>query len=164
MEQNLDDVCRIAQYAQQNRFEVFYQPIEQNYNTVEDHLWFESSETWPKNPERAVMVVKELLDLKMNGLPIANSIRQLNAMIPYFRDPAKLRVATQAHSAHERKTICSAITMLQIQANGDVTACSFKGPVGNIRTDSVRHIWESRPHWWEQGCCLDTSMSDKTKS
>ena len=163
MEQNLNDVCKVARYAEQNRFEVFFQPIEQNYNTVEDHLWFETSETWPKDPERAVKVVEELLDLKTKGLPIANSINQLNAMIPYFRDPARLRVATQAHSAHERKSICSALTMLQIQANGDVTICTFRDPVGNVKTDSIRHIWENRPHWWEQGCCLESRTCDTAK-
>jgi hypothetical protein len=41
MDQNLHDLSRIAHYAQMNDLEVFYQPIEQNYNTLEDSTWFE---------------------------------------------------------------------------------------------------------------------------
>jgi MoaA/NifB/PqqE/SkfB family radical SAM enzyme len=156
MNQNLQELGLIAHYAQLNGCEVFYQPIEQNYNTAEDPNWFQSSENWPRDTERAVTMVGELIELKRKGLPIANSVNQLTAMIEYFRDPSRLRIATQAHQAHEKKILCSALTMLQIQANGDVTACSSMGPVGNIKNDSIRRIWESRPHWWEVGCCLET--------
>jgi MoaA/NifB/PqqE/SkfB family radical SAM enzyme len=155
MEQNLDDVCKVAKYAEVNGLEVFYQPIEQNYNTSEDPTWFEKSETWPKDPNRAVAAVEELIRLKNSGLPIANSRSQLSAMIPYFRDPAKWRVATQAHSAHESETLCSALTMLQIQADGGVTICCAQPEVGNILEKPIREIWERRPRWWVHGCCLE---------
>lgn len=156
MEQNLDDVVRVAEYADKNGLEVFYQPIEQNYNTAEDPRWFEKSETWPKDANRAVAGVEELIKLKDRGFPIANSGGQLSAMIPYFRDPAKWRVATQSHSAHESVTPhCSALTMLQIQADGRVTICSAQRDVGNILEKPIREIWEKRPRWWVEGCCLE---------
>ena len=44
--------------------EVFYQPIEQNYNTPEDPTWFQHSDNWPKDRERAVAAVQELIELK----------------------------------------------------------------------------------------------------
>ena len=46
MKQNLEAVCDVAHYAASSGFEVFYQPIEQNYNQAEDASWFEHSETW----------------------------------------------------------------------------------------------------------------------
>lgn len=159
MEQNLNDLRFVAEYAHVNGLEVFYQPIEQNYNTEEDSDWFASSETWPKDPERAVAMTRELIELKSQGLPIVNSFGQLNAMIDYFRDPEGLRVATQAHSAHEAKPLCSAMTSLQLQANGDVKPCASMEPVGNIKNDSIRRIWENRPRWWEGGCCLETRLT-----
>jgi MoaA/NifB/PqqE/SkfB family radical SAM enzyme len=154
MQQNLDDVCAVAHFAKKEGLEVFYQPIEQNYNTVEDPNWFEHSDTWPKDREKAIAVVRQLRELKAQRLPIANSFAQLDAMIPYFWAPADSRVAVQAHSAHEPKLLCGALTTLQLQANGDVTVCTYKEPVGNIRTESIRKIWQSRPRWWEGGCCL----------
>lgn len=54
-------------------------------------------------------------------------------MIPYFENRAAHRVAVQAHAAHEKKLSCSALTMLQIQANGDVTTCSSMPSIGSIR-------------------------------
>jgi MoaA/NifB/PqqE/SkfB family radical SAM enzyme len=159
MEQNLQDLVRIAQYARTNDLEVFYQPIEQNYNTSENPTWFESSETWPEDIELAAQKIEELIRFKGEGFPIVNSLSQLEVMIDYFRQPARLRVATQSHNAHEGQNLCSALTMLQIQANGDVTACCSMPPVGNIKSESIRKIWENRPRWWESGCCLEKRLN-----
>jgi MoaA/NifB/PqqE/SkfB family radical SAM enzyme len=163
MEHNLQDVCNVARFAQEHGLEAFYQPIEQNYNTPEDPTWFEHSNNWPKDREQAVSVVRQLLDLKRKGLPIANSEHQLEVMIPYFRDPKSLLILTQSHSAHE-KPLCSALTTLQIHADGDVKSCWCQDSIGNITTSPIRQIWESRPRWWQSGCCMGHRMSDAEKN
>ena len=163
MEHNLHDVAEIARYAQSHGLEVWYQPVEQNYNTPEDPTWFEHSENWPKDRERAVGAVQELMKLKREGLPIANSDHQLEVMIPYFRDPERLQILTQSHQAHE-KPLCSALTTVQIQSNGDVRSCWCMDPIGNITTTPIRQIWECRPRWWEAGCCMERRMSDAEKA
>src|SRR4029453_3839534 len=155
MKQNLNDVRKVARFAQEENLEVFYQPIEQNYNTPEDASWFTHSETWPADQEKAVGVVKQLVELKRHGLPIANSFAQLEVMIPYFINPAHSRIAVQSHSAHESRQFCSALTTLQFEANGDVVVCNAQPPIGNIKTTPIREIWQNRPRWWEGGCCLD---------
>jgi MoaA/NifB/PqqE/SkfB family radical SAM enzyme len=99
------------------------------------------------------------MQLKREGFPIANSLSQLQVMIDYFLEPARFRVATQSHNAHEGQSLCSALTMLQIQSNGDVTLCCSMPPVGNIGSESIREIWESRPRWWESGCCLEKRLT-----
>jgi MoaA/NifB/PqqE/SkfB family radical SAM enzyme len=154
MQANLNELDRIAKYAAANDLEVFYQPIEQNYNTPEDPTWFERSETWPKDTERAVAAVNDLIRLKRAGLPIVNSLSQLNAMIPYFQDPVRWRLTTQAHSAHESVPLCSALTSIEIHADGGVSVCSRVRPIGNIREIPIRQIWEARPRLWVEGCCL----------
>src|SRR5258706_13607257 len=163
MSPNLEEVTEVARFAQQQGCEVFYQPIEQNYNTPEDPRWFEHSENWPKDPCRAVAVVRDLIRLKQEGLPIANSVNQLQHMIPYFEDPDAHRVSTQSHQAHEGKALCAAQTTLQLQANGDVTVCYGMKPVGNIKLAPIRKIWENRPRWWESGCCQERRCSDREK-
>ena len=110
--------------------DVFYQAVEQNYNTPEDPRWFEKSENWPKDPERPIAAVRRLIALKKQGQQIGNSMQQLESMIPYFRDPDAMRVAIQSHTAHEHKPICSALTTIQVQPNGDLIACYGKPPVG----------------------------------
>ncbi|HAF23721.1 MAG TPA: hypothetical protein DCK93_12580 [Blastocatellia bacterium] len=160
MRQNLEDVCEVARFAQQENLEVFYQPIEQNYNTPEDARWFTHSETWPSDTEKVVGIVKELRELKRQGLPISNSPGQLDAMIPYFANPAQSRIAIQSHSAHEPRQACSALTMLQFQANGDVIVCNAQPAIGNIKSAPIREIWQNRPRWWEGGCCLERRLNE----
>lgn len=154
MSQNITQVHEVARFAASRPgFDVFYQPIEQNYNTLDDAHWYEHSENWPQDPLEAVTAVNRLIKLKGEGLPIANSYAQLEAMVPYFLTPDKLRIQTQTHSTHERRPICSALVNLEVRANGDVLTCARMSPVGNIREQPIREIWESRPKWWRGGCC-----------
>ncbi len=163
MSHNLDGVCEVARYATQDGMDVFYQPIEQNYNTPEDPRWWEHSENWPRNTEKAVQVVEQLIQMKRQGASIGNTYQQLEVMIPYFRDPAAMRLTTTAHSAHERRIHCSALTALQFQSNGDVTTCTAQPPVGNIKTMRIREIWQNRPHWWNSGCCLERRLMESER-
>jgi MoaA/NifB/PqqE/SkfB family radical SAM enzyme len=163
MSHNIDNICDIAHFANQDGMHVFYQPIEQNYNTPEDWRWFETSENWPKDTGRAIAAVEELIRLKRSGFHIDNSMAQLEAMIPYFRDPDALRVATQSHMAHEKQQLCAALTTLQFQANGDVTVCVGHEPVGNVKEKNVRTIWEERPALWHSGCCMERRRSEAEK-
>jgi len=139
---------------------VFYQPIEQNYNTPEDAHWFEHSANWPKDSHKAVSVVNELIQLKRDGCHIANSLAQLDAMCRYFENPAQLRVAVQSHAAHERRSLCAALVNLELRANGDVTVCTGIPSVGNVTAARIREIWEQRPRVWVNGCCLETRMAE----
>jgi MoaA/NifB/PqqE/SkfB family radical SAM enzyme len=163
MEHNLDQLAPIAGFAADNGLLVFYQPIEQNYNTREDPRWFESSSNWPRDPEEAVRAVEGLIALKRQGFPIGNSLAQLEVMIPYFRDPASLRLATQGHSAHDEHRGCSALSLIQVQSNGDVRVCAGSPPVGNIKGQSIRKVWAERPTWWLSGCCLERRMTPEER-
>ena len=163
MRQNLHDVASVARYAADNQMEVFYQAVEQNYNTPEDPFWFRTSENWPEDPEKAIEAVRGLMDLKRKGLPIRNSDEQLDAMVPYFRDPDALRVAIQSHTAHLHRPVCSASTNIQVQPNGDVLACFSMPPVGNIKETPIREIWRSRPAWWRGGCCMERRCTPAEK-
>lgn len=163
MSHNLADAAKVAQYADQPGMEVFFQPIEQNYNAPEDPYWFEESDNWPEDADKAVATVQSLISLKARGLPIVNSIAQLQAMVPYFRNPGLTRVTTSMHSAHERKPSCAALTNLQFMPNGDVLTCYGMSSIGNIMDDAIRPIWENRPRWWESGCCLHRRCSELEK-
>ena len=164
MSHNLSDVGNVAHFAAAHQpMGVFYQPIEQNYNTPEDPRWFERSENWPKDIPKAVSAVNELIALKRSGFPIMNSYDQLQAMIPYFEDPDSHRVAVQSHQEHERHMLCSALTNLQFHANGDVRACYGIDPIGNVAETSIREMWEKRPRVWENGCCLQRRCSPREK-
>jgi MoaA/NifB/PqqE/SkfB family radical SAM enzyme len=154
MEQNLDELGAVARFATRPGLAVFYQPIEQNYNTAENPKWFVTSPTWPRHPEAAVRAVLQLIQLKRDGLHIENTEEHFEAMIRYFLDPAGLQLLTQSHVAQQKRPLCAALTMLQLQSNGDVTICNHRPPVGNIKESGIRQIWERRTRYWERGCCL----------
>jgi len=154
MEQNLESLAEVARFATRPGMEVLFQPIERNYNTAEDPTWFLTSPTWPRDPAAAVRAVGELIQLKRSGLHIANSEPHLDSMVRYFLDPAGLQRLAQAHIAEQKRPLCAALTMLQFQSNGDVTVCSHRPPVGNIKDAPIRHIWQRRRRYWEGGCCL----------
>jgi MoaA/NifB/PqqE/SkfB family radical SAM enzyme len=164
MRHNLGELAPIARFAAERGVEVLYQPLEQNYRSREDPRWFEESENWPDDPERAAAAVRELVALKRAGLPIANGERQLELMVRYFREPAALRVATQSHTAGDRVRACAALSLLQIQANGDVKACASAPPVGNVKERGIREIWAARPHWWTSGCCLEQRLTAEERA
>jgi MoaA/NifB/PqqE/SkfB family radical SAM enzyme len=159
MSHNLHDTVEVAKFANQEGMDVFFQAIEQNYNTPDDTEWYLHSENWPKDTAKAIANIEQLIQLKGQGYRIANSLPQLEAMIAYFENPATNRFAIMAHSAHEARRSCAAITNLQLQANGDVTVCTGVPPVGNIKDTGIRQIWERRPRVWQGGCCLEKRCS-----
>jgi MoaA/NifB/PqqE/SkfB family radical SAM enzyme len=159
MEHNLHEVHNVAEFAAENGFEVFYQAVEQNYNTPENPKWFETSENWPKDPSRATAAVEGLIALKKRGLPIRNSYEQLKVMLPYFLNPDSMRVSVQQHMAHLKHPVCAALTTIQIMPNGDIVTCFGTPPVGNIRETPIRQIWQQRPKLWRGGCCLEGRLT-----
>jgi len=163
MRQNLDSIFDVIRFGRQDGMENFLQPIEQNYNTIEDARWFETSSNWPRDVDETIAVVRQVIKMKREGYHVANSYAQLEVMIPYFRDPDALRIATQSHAAHEQHLLCAALTMLQFQANGDVTVCCGAPPVGNVKDRPIRQIWEHRPRLWKQGCCLERRLTSREK-
>ncbi len=155
MAQNLDEVVSVARYAADNKVEVLYQPIEQTYNTAPDLNWYEHCDNWPRDLVKVKAVLRELEDLKKQGLPIVNTYEHLRLMADYFENPAPLQLTVQSHV--NPGEFCSAATSFQLQANGDVRTCARKGPIGNIKTASIRTIWKNRPRFWETGCCRQES-------
>ncbi len=155
MRHNVDQLEALARFADAESMEIFYQPIEQNYNTAEDLRWFEHNDNWPTDTEAVVGAIERLMELKRQGLPIANGFPQLEVMIPYFRDPEAHQVAVRAHTAHNSRQCCSALELIQVQSNGDVRVCVSAPPVGNIKNALLSDIWRERPQWWRAGCCLE---------
>lgn len=160
MSHNIDCLEDLAKYATREGVDILYQPIENNYNSPDDPDWYKYSENWPQDPGKAAAAANNLIDLKRKGFYIANSISELDVMSKYFRNPDAWQVSVQAQMvAHEAKTSCTALGLIQVQSNGDVRPCTKMPPVGNIKTSTLKQIWQTRPQWWENGCCLEHRMS-----
>jgi len=164
MQQNLGGAGEVARFAREHDFEVFYQPVERNYNTPHVPNWYQTSANWPTDSARCRTVIEELLRMQDDGYPIANSRTQLRRMIEYFEDPQRLMVRTEAHAAHEAKASCASLTTLQVQPNGEVVTCTAMPPIGNISDTPIRQLWRTRPPWWLGGCCMGARCSEREKA
>ncbi len=160
MSHNLHGLEDVVRFATQPGMDVLFQAIEQNYNTDEDPHWFEKTDNWPRDPEDAVAAVRSLINLKKQGMSIANSESQLEEMVTYFRDPYGFEHRWEKISPEGRRSSCGALGLFQVQANGDVTVCYKSPPVGNIKHDRPRDIWGSRPRLWQSGCCREAKALD----
>lgn len=153
---NLHGLDEVARFATERDIDVLYQPIEQNYGEPDNPGWIAESANWPTDTGAAVAAVERLIELKRSGARIANSERDLERMAAYFRDPDRYRVRIQNHDFSGR---CSALGLLQVQANGDVMVCFSAPPIGNFLEAPVHRLWAGRPALWQDGCCMKRRMS-----
>ena len=156
MSANLHGLDDVARYATEHGVDVLYQPIEQNYGEPDNPEWIAESANWPTDAAAAVAAVERLVELKRGGARIVNSERDLDRIAAYFRDPDRYRVRIQNHDFSGR---CSALGLIQVQANGDVMVCFSAPPIGNFLEAPIRRLWGERPALWQDGCCMKRRMS-----
>ncbi len=161
MAHNLDQLADLARFATREGVDIYYQPIEQPYNSSrEDPTWYLTSENWPRETAPAVAAVEDLIVLKRQGVHIANTEADLRWIQQYFQAPRDGQGLNRYHSFASPAPVCAALGMLQIQANGDVRVCSHAEPVGNIKRAGLRAIWAGRPSLWQSGCCRESLESE----
>jgi MoaA/NifB/PqqE/SkfB family radical SAM enzyme len=139
MNENLDDLLKLAQWADSNEkvdwlyFMVVVQP---NYSgPLTDDWRDEYKYLWPKDKGRVVAILDELIRLRQNGSKVSNRIEHLRAYKAYFNNPQKL--------VNKAKCIIGG-RAISINAYGFVQLCLFKDFIGNIRKDDIRTLWQSQ--------------------
>ena len=134
---------------------VNFQPLDRWTPETYDELWI--------NEERIKeleVVVESLISQKQVGSPILNSIMTLNLWPAHFRE----------EKAPESAGACRVgLRNYFIRPNGDVEVCWYYSPIGNVKEQNAREIWESdiaklrRQETTEcDRLCLFTCLSQKT--
>lgn len=153
MKHNLTELVAIAHLAAEMGAEVYYQPIEQNYAQTYDASWYKNSNLWIQNMDEISLVIDELVRLKKEGLPIANTESNLLVIPDYFRNPEAWMRKVRDHVAENTSSIClSGVGYFEILPDGGVKNCGEGGEIGNCKTKSPREIWRERPTCWLGGC------------
>jgi MoaA/NifB/PqqE/SkfB family radical SAM enzyme len=133
--------------------EIKFQPIEQTYMEPDDPEWYKRSPLWITDPDDSDRALDELIALKRNGWPIQNSVRHLEFVKLYFRDPVHAYSKGRSHDQHFRSQDCrTAVADFDISSNGDVRLCYHMDPIGNLRRDDPQEIWKRRPRCWTAPC------------
>ena len=105
-------------------------------NTALDSRWYEKEEfgfLWPKDPQKACLVIDKLIDLKNKGSKITNEACQMEAFKLYYAYPERF----------VKNTKCNMDSALHISSCGDIFLCYRWGLLGNIKTDDLAEVWYS---------------------
>ena len=130
---NCAEALEVIEWAKEKGFDgVMMQPLELKHDEVElDYLW-------PSDFTELDRVVDRMLEMKASGYPLLNDTSHIQKFKTYFR-AAKHRQA----SLLERQGICHVgVTNFFIGSNGDVVTCFYMDPVGNLRDETPKEIWD----------------------
>lgn len=140
MGSNLYDIVEIADWVERNSniSSIYFQAISQPIATLKDDEWYEKDEfsyLWPKDKIQLDSVIDQLIARKNKGYKISNSVRQFEMFKSYFKEPNKLY----------RGMICTqGDYVIYIRPTGEVLLCGSMLPIGNIRTDKIKELWNSQ--------------------
>jgi MoaA/NifB/PqqE/SkfB family radical SAM enzyme len=105
-----------------------FEPVRPWAPEVEKDLWI-----GPELLDELRAVMKELAALKRNGAPIETSEHRLLGMPNHFA----------GKNIEPEVTPCRVgLRRFDIGPNGDVSTCWFFEPIGNVRRQSAREIWQ----------------------
>lgn len=100
-------------------------PVRPWTNEVEDYLWI-------RDIEQLHEVVEKLIDMKLSGAHIENSVQQLKLFIDHFSKQQVNAVLDPCRVG---------LRDFHIRPNGDTRMCWYYPPLGNIRQHSAKQLW-----------------------
>ncbi len=140
MDKTLDGIIDLANWSNERRDKInshLFMAVMQPNNTVKQDEWFDSElgdGLWPKDIEKAIAVVDELLIRRKRGDWIGNSVEQLGAFKLYFSHPDRF----------VKNTPCNLDSAVHVSAVGDIFMCFRWGILGNIKDGAdISELWYS---------------------
>jgi len=110
----------------------FMAAMQPNNTTPEDRWWSgKYGSIWPKDNEKTIRVIQEIIDKKINGYKIGNPLSQLKAFQAYYKNPASFVKSKQCNL--ERCVLVSSV--------GDIFLCYDFPSIGNIKKDRLIDVW-----------------------
>ncbi len=138
-QKNMEDILGLEAWVENDSRlnSVYFMAAMQPNNTSPEPKWYDKEEfreLWPKDPVSVNMVINELVKIKGGKSKIANQISQLEAFKLYYQYPARFVKASQ----------CNMDAALHFSSSGDIFLCYRWQILGNIKTDDVALVWNSR--------------------
>ncbi len=131
---NLDESIEVVRWAKEEGLDgVMLQPLELKQDETE------LAYLWPQDFNKLDQVVEQLLELKDSGYPLLNDRSHITKFPAYFRTS----MHKQASLLQREGTCHVGVTNFFIGPNGDVVTCFYMDPIGNLRQQTPREIWES---------------------
>ena len=139
MEKTLDSVLPLEEWANSMRDKInsiLYMAVMQPNNTMKQDEWFDNDydRIWPKDTQKVVGIVDELIARRKAGHWIGDSVEQLEAFKMYFQHPEKF----------VKSLPCNLDCAVHVSAVGDIFMCYRWEKLGNIKDGAdIRELWYS---------------------
>lgn len=134
MNENLDEledlVSMVSRYSLNGIF--FRCLICNDLHSSYHNNFSKESMLWPKDEYKLCKTLGRLIELKLSGFPVSNSIKHLQCLKEYFENPS-MHLENLACFAHMRS--------LNINCNGGIRICEQH--VGDALKDNLKTIWYS---------------------
>ncbi|MHB8154978.1 MAG: radical SAM protein [Candidatus Omnitrophota bacterium] len=136
---NYKEIIELVKWIKHDEFlsGVYFQAVAKPFFVPLSDEWYKDSAykfLWPENVAGVHSVLDALITLKKEGYPIHNFPLQLEIFKTYFSDPSK----------RARKATCySGDYVINVNPQGDISLCCFMKPIGNIKNDFIKELWNS---------------------
>ena len=136
---NYKEIIELAKWVKHADFlsGVYFQAVAKPFFAPLNDEWYKDPAykfLWPENVAQVHSVLDALIALKKEGYPIHNFPLQLEVFKTYFFDPSK----------RARKATCySGDYVINVNPQGDISLCCFMKPIGNIKNDDIKELWNS---------------------
>ncbi|MDD4939431.1 MAG: radical SAM protein [Candidatus Omnitrophica bacterium] len=140
MDVNLEEAVDMADWVQEDgRIDyILYLAPMFPFGAGRDVNWFKNDGykfMWPQDTAKAKRAMERITIKKARNKKIANTSSQLKMFAKYFEDP--LCACKNLNCTIGERDI-------NIDPYGDVYLCFSKGPIGNVRDNTIDEIWHSR--------------------
>lgn len=79
-------------------------------------------------------IIDRLVEYKKEGYKISNSVRQLEMFKAYFSQPDRFGEEISCNQGDY---------IVYIRPTGEVLLCGSMAPIGNVRRDNIKTLWNS---------------------
>jgi MoaA/NifB/PqqE/SkfB family radical SAM enzyme len=134
---------------------VQFQALEPVYysDQLQDPNWFQNNPMWITDLDPLRRSIDTLREYKLRGLPVNNSLAELDLIQRYFEAPAEHAYRVHSHDAKRPRKACrSFATHLQIMPDGGMKMCHWMEPFANLRHGNLKDAWRRRPRCWKNDC------------
>lgn len=134
MKQNYKKIKDLTNFVKDNNLNgIILQPLFQNFGTEYAPHWYKDSEFWPHNAKSIKQTINKLIKdkNKREGSLLINSIKQLELLKSYFKDPNQ---KTKLKCKVGFKNFC-------INECGDALLCFWLPPIGNLLQEKPEKLW-----------------------
>lgn len=138
-DRNLEDLPDLVKWvSSDNRLSgIVFQALAKPFYTEEDNEWHFKDKyegLWPKDISRVKNIIEDLIKFKQSGYKILTPVSQLRAFINYYKDPKEFIRKGDCHLGYRNFSIGS---------DGYIFLCFLMEPIGNIRENDFKTIWNS---------------------